>query len=224
MSGRDPESIVLAVPRGRIARDLQPLLARAGIEPEKAFADPDSRKLSFQTSVDGLSIIRVRSFDAATFVAFGGADVGIVGYDVLLEFDYPDLYLPLDLGIGKCRLAVAEPADVAEGDDPRHWSHIRIATKYPETTQRHFARRGVQAECVKLNGALELAPRLGLCRRIVDLVDTGATLEANGLVEVEKIADVTSRLVINRPAMKLRPQALGRFVERFQEAIDAAAD
>lgn len=222
MSARDPDRLVLAVPRGRITDELVPLLARAGIEPEEAFGDPDSRRLSFATNLDGLSIIRVRSFDAATFVAFGGADLGVVGYDVLLEFDYPDLYLPLDLGIGRCRLAVAEPADVAEGDDPRKWSHVRVATKYPEATRRHFERRGVQAECVKLNGALELAPELGLCRRIVDLVDTGRTLKANGLVEIEKIADVTSRLAVNRAAMKLRPRAVGALVERFREAAGGA--
>lgn len=222
MSARDPDRLVLAVPRGRIAAELVPLLARAGIEPEAAFGDPDSRRLSFATNLDGLSIIRVRSFDAATFVAFGGADLGVVGYDVLLEFDYPDLYLPLDLGIGRCRLVVAEPADVAEGDDPRKWSHVRVATKYPGAASRHFALRGVQAECVKLNGALELAPELGLCRRIVDLVDTGRTLTANGLVEVEKIADVTSRLAVNRAAMKLRPRAVGALVERFREAVDGA--
>lgn len=218
------DDVVLAVPRGRIAREVVPLLADIGIEPEPAFRDPDSRRLSFRTSVDGLSLIRVRSFDAATFVAFGGADLGVVGYDVLLEFDYDDLYLPLDLGIGRCRLAVAEPAAVASSDDPRRWSHVRVATKYPATTRRHFAARGVQAECVKLNGSLELAPQLGLCRRIVDLVDTGSTLRANGLVEVEKIADISSRLVVNRTAMKLRPRLLNALVDRFREAIDGASD
>ncbi len=218
------DAVVLAVPRGRIAREVVPLLTHLGIEPEAEFRDPASRRLSFRTSVPGLSLIRVRSFDAATFVAFGGADLGIVGYDVLLEFDYGDLYLPLDLGIGRCRLAVAEPEEVASGDDPRRWSHVRIATKYPSTTRRHFAARGVQAECVKLNGALELAPQLGLCRRIVDLVDTGSTLRANGLVEVEKIADVSSRLVVNRTAAKLRPQLLDALVDRFRKGIGAAAD
>ncbi|MBF0095066.1 MAG: ATP phosphoribosyltransferase, partial [Alphaproteobacteria bacterium] len=140
----------------------------------------------------------------------------------LMEFDYPELYAPLDLGIGACRLAVAEPAMLSEDDDPARWSHIRVATKYPEITRRHFAQRGVQAECIKLNGAMELAPVLGLCRRIVDLVSSGQTLQANGLVEVEHIADVTSRLVVNRPALKTRPEELGRWIERFREAVDAA--
>src|SRR5690606_20745809 len=113
-------------------------------------------------------------------VAFGAAQLGIAGSDVLMEFDYPENYAPLDLGIGKCRMMVAEPAEMAGTDDPRRWSHVSVATKYPEVTRRHFAARGVQAECIKLNGAMELAPALGLARRIVDLVDTGRTLKANG--------------------------------------------
>ena len=127
----------------------------------------------------------MRSFDVATFVAFGAAQLGVAGNDVLMEFDYSEIYAPLDLDIGHCRMAVAAPADWAAHDDPRSWSHMRVATKYPEITRRHFAARGVQAECIKLNGAIELAPRLGLCRHIVDLVQTGATLHANGLVEIE---------------------------------------
>ncbi|MDJ0936318.1 MAG: ATP phosphoribosyltransferase, partial [Kiloniellales bacterium] len=140
----------------------------------------------------------------------------------LMEFDYPEIYAPVDLKIGRCRLAVAEPRDMIAQDDPARWSHIRIATKYPEITRSHFARRGVQAECIKLNGAMELAPTLGLCRRIVDLVSSGATLAANDLVEVEQIAEVSSRLVVNRAAMKTRPQEITRWIERFQEAVDAA--
>jgi len=139
-----------------------------------------------------------------------------------MEFDYPELYAPVDLGIGHCRLAVAEPRDLVESDDPARWSHIRIATKYPGITRAHFAARGVQAECIKLSGAMELAPGLGLCRRIVDLVSTGATLAANDLVEVETIAQVTSRLIVNRAALKTRPAELNRWIEGFREAADAA--
>jgi ATP phosphoribosyltransferase len=139
-----------------------------------------------------------------------------------MEFDYPELYAPVDLGIGHCRLSVAAPREMAESDDPKRWSHIRIATKYPEITRRHFAARGVQAECIKLNGAMELAPSLGLCRRIVDLVSTGATLEANGLVEVERIASVTSRLIVNRTALKTRSEEVHPLIERFREAAHAA--
>ena len=130
----------------------------------------------------------MRSFDVATFVAFGAAELGLAGADVLAEFAYDEIYAPLDLGIGRCRLAVAVPEALARSEEPARWSHVRVATKYPNTTRRHFAARGVQAECIVLNGALELAPGLGLCRRIVDLVATGATLRAHGLVEIERIA------------------------------------
>ena len=215
--------LVIAVPKGRIQADLVPLLRAAGIEPEPAFHDPDARQLAFATNLATLSLIRVRSFDVATFVAFGAAQLGVAGRDVLMEFDYQEVYAPLDLGIGGCRMVVAEPAALAQRDDPRQWSHLRVATKYPETTRRHFAARGVHAECIKLNGALELAPALGLCRRIVDLVSTGATLKANGLVEVERIAEVTSRLIVNRTAWKTRPDEIGNWIERFREAMNGAA-
>jgi len=216
------EKLVLALPKGRILRELGPLLDRAGVRPEAAFADENARQLRFATDDPGLDIIRVRSFDVATFVAFGAAHLGVAGNDVLMEFDYPEIYAPVDLGIGRCRISVAEPSALSAGDDPGRWSHIRVATKYPEITRRHFARRGVQAECIKLNGALELAPGMGLCQRIVDLVSTGATLAANDLVEVERIAEVSSRLIVNRTALKTRPREVGRWVERFRGAVHAA--
>ncbi len=219
---RANQPLVLALPKGRILKEVKPLLAQVGIAPEPAFDDPDARQLRFATNIDGLSIIRVRSFDVATFVAFGAAHLGVAGNDVLLEFDYAELYAPVELDIGHCHLAVAEPCDMMDSDDPSQWSHIRVATKYPEITRRHFAARGVQAECIKLNGAMELAPTLGLCRRIVDLVSSGATLRGNGLVEVEKIADVTSRLVVNRAALKTRPTEIQPWVDRFREVADAA--
>ena len=147
--------------------------------------------------------------------------MGVVGSDVLMEFDYPEVYSPVDLKVGRCRLAVAEPAQLSRDDDPSRWSHIRIATKYPEITRRHFAARGVQAECIRLSGAMELAPTLGLCQRIVDLVSTGATLRANNLVEIEQIAEVTARLVVNRAALKTDPDGVGAWVERIREAADA---
>jgi ATP phosphoribosyltransferase len=214
-------TLVMALPKGRILKEALPLLARAGIIPEPEFDDENSRKLRFATNHPGLELIRVRSFDVATFVAFGAAQLGIAGNDVLMEFDYPEIYAPLDLGIGRTRLSVAEPAELSQADDPRRWSHVRVATKYPHVTQQYFAKRGVQAECIKLNGAMELAPTLGLCRRIVDLVSTGATLKANGLVEVEVIAEVTSRLVVNRAALKTRPTEVGGWVERIREVVDA---
>jgi ATP phosphoribosyltransferase len=216
------DALVMALPNGRILGEVMPLLQRIGIEPEPAFVDPNSRQLRFATSDPGLDLIRVRSFDVATFVAFGAAQLGVAGNDVLMEFDYSEIYAPLDLDIGHCHMAVAAPGDWAAQEDPRSWSHLRIATKYPEITRRHFAARGVQAECIKLNGAIELAPLLGVCRHIVDLVQTGATLKANGLVEIEHIADVTSRLIVNRPALKTRPEEVGRWINRFRAAVQPA--
>src|SRR5262245_10431021 len=202
-------TIVLALPRGRILNEVMPLVRRAGIEPEADFDNPKSRKLLFDTRDPHVKIVRVRSFDVATFVAFGAAQLGVAGNDVLMEFDYPEVYAPLDLGIGKCRMSVAEPVEMHKNDDPSRWSHVRVATKYPAITRRHFAARGVQAECVELSGAMELAPNLGLASRIVDLVETGSTLKANGLVEVEHIAHITSRLAVNRAALKTRPDEMG---------------
>ncbi len=217
------EKLLLALPKGRILADVMPVVRRAGIEPEPAFDEPDDRRLRFATNLPDLDIIRVRSFDVATFVAFGAAHLGVAGNDVLMEFDYPEIYAPVDLGVGRCRLVVAEPKDMVGDDDPGTWSSLRVATKYPALTRRHFAARGVQAECIKLNGALELAPQLGLCRRIVDLVSTGKTLRANGLVEVERIAEITSRLAVNRAAWKTRPAEIGHWIGKFREAVNGDA-
>lgn len=215
------DKLVLALPKGRILEEVMPIVRAAGIEPEADFDNPKSRKLTFETNHPNLDIIRVRSFDVATFVAFGAAHLGVAGADVLMEFDNPEIYAPLDLGIGYCRMSVAEPQEMGAEDDPSTWSHVRVATKYPEITKRHFAARGVQAECIKLNGAMELAPILGLSGRIVDLVSTGATLKANGLVEVEVIAEITSRLAVNRTAWKTRPDEIGGWIEKFREAVNA---
>lgn len=209
------EKLVIALPKGRILEELQPLLTKAGLRCEADFYNESSRKLEFSTNYPEVSVIKVRSFDVATFVAFGAAQIGVAGNDVLQEFDYGEIYSPLDLGIGKCRLSVAEMAEVAETDEPAKWSGIRIATKYPNITSRYFAARGVQAECIKLSGAMELAPRLGLCRRIVDLVSSGKTLKENGLVEIEKIMDVSSRLIVNRVAFKTRTGEIKDWIGRF---------
>ena len=214
--------LILAVPKGRLLTELLPLMALAGIEPEPDFHNEKTRRLSFKTNLNNLRLIRVRSFDVATFVAFGGAHLGVTGQDTLLEFDYPEVYAPLDLGIGRCRLSLAEPIELAAKDDPSRWSHVTIATKYPEATRRYFALRGVHAECVKLSGAVELAPSLGLCQRIVDLVESGQTLKENGLVEVERIADISARLIVNRAAWKTQSAALDLLVERFQGVINGA--
>ncbi|MEE2698726.1 MAG: ATP phosphoribosyltransferase [Pseudomonadota bacterium] len=214
------EKLVLALPKGRILKEVMPIVSLAGIEPEEAFYDPDDRRLRFGTNLNEIDIIRVRSFDVATFVAFGAAHLGVCGNDVLMEFDYQEIYSPLDLGLGQCRLVVAEPEEMLDADSPSKWSSVRVATKYPTLTKKHFSSRGVQANCIKLNGAMELAPQLGLCRRIVDLVSTGETLKANGLVEVELISIISSRLAINRAAWKTRPDEIGYWIKKFQEALN----
>lgn len=219
MSQNNDVKLVLALPKGRILKQVLPVLARAGLEPEAAFFDSDVRRLSFGTNHDNIDIIRVRSFDVATFLAYGAAHIAIAGSDVLMEFDHPEIYAPVDLGIGACRMVVASEAHLAETEDPRSWSHVRVATKYPKVTARHFARRGVQAECIKLNGAMELAPSMGLCRRIVDLVETGSTLIANGLVEVEEITTITSRLAVNRAAWKQHPVLINGWIEKIRQAV-----
>ncbi|MCE7886940.1 MAG: ATP phosphoribosyltransferase [Alphaproteobacteria bacterium PRO2] len=211
------QKFILAVPKGRILKELKPLMKKAGITADPDFYDEDSRALQFRTSDDTLDLIRVRAFDVATFVAYGAAHMGIAGSDVLEEFNYSEIYAPVNLNIGHCRLSVAAPANDPEAKTAAR-SHIRIATKYPQLTRRHFAEQGVQAECIKLNGAMEIAPALDLAPYIVDLVSTGGTLKANGLRETETILQVSSRLVVNRTAIKTRPEALGEWVENFRKA------
>jgi len=210
--------LTFAIPKGRILEEALPLLVRAGIEPETEFHDKKSRALRFATNRPDVSIIRVRAFDVATFVAHGAAQIGIVGSDVVDEFDYSELYAPVDLAMGHCRLSVAEPAGLADEDEAA-MSHVRVATKYPHLTRKYYEARGIQAECVKLNGAMELAPSLGLSRRIVDLVSSGATLKANGLVETNVIMQVSARLIVNRAAYKMRSAELAPLVEAFRRAV-----
>lgn len=216
---RAETGLILALPKGRILKELRPVLARAGIIPAEDFLDEDSRRLRFETNDPMLDVVRVRPFDVATFVAHGGAQIGVCGGDVLMEYDTDQIYAPLDLGLGRCRVSVAEQAVTAGQDDPSRWSRIRVATKYPNIARRHFSARGVQAEVVHLNGAMELAPSLGLSRVIVDLVQTGSTLKANGLVETEVIAHVTSRLIVNRTALKTRPEEIAGWIARFRAAL-----
>jgi len=214
--------LVLALPKGRILVELGPVLARAGITPAADYTDEDSRRLRFETNDPSLDVVRVRPFDVATFVAHGAAHIGVCGADVLMEFDYDQIYAPLDLGIGRCRVSVAEPVAPGARIDIAAASRITVATKYPTIAHRHFAQRGIQAEIVHLNGAMELAPSLGLSRVIVDLVQTGSTLRANGLVETDVIAHVTSRLIVNRTALKTRPEAIGLWIARFRAALAEA--
>ena len=214
--------LTFAVPKGRILEEALPVMARGGVVPESAFHDKADRSLSFACEGGDTRIIRVRAFDVATFVAFGAAQVGIVGSDVIEEFDYSELYAPVDLGIGACRLSVAEPKEPQEYN-AGNASHLRVATKYPNITSRWFEQRGIQAECVKLNGAMELAPSLGLAGRIVDLVSTGGTLKSNGLIEKDVLMQISARLIVNRAALKTDPR-VGQLVEKFRAiaAEDAA--
>jgi len=207
--------LTFAIPKGRILDEALPLMARAGVVPEAEFFDKKSRALSFAVEGSDMRLIRVRAFDVATFVAHGAAQAGIVGSDVVEEFAYADLYAPVDLDIGHCRLSVAEPVD-AEGTATA--SHLRIASKYPNLTHRHFEAQGIQAEVVKLNGAMELAPMLGLAGRIVDLVSTGRTLKENGLRETDIIMPISARLIVNRAALKTDPR-VGELVEAFRALV-----
>ena len=214
------ERIIFAIPKGRILDEALPLMQAAGIEPEPSFFDESSRALLFATNNPAISIIRVRAFDVATFVAHGAAHIGIVGSDVIDEFDYSELYAPVDLGIGRCRISVAMPHDAV---DDVQAGHIRVATKYPATTARYYHARGIQAECVKLNGAMELAPSLGLSGRIVDLVSSGKTLAENGLVETAIISQVSARLIVNRAAFKMMSGTIPALVQTFRELSGARA-
>ena len=208
-------ALTFAVPKGRILDEALPLMARAGVVPEASFHDKGNRALSFACEDPAMRLIRVRAFDVATFVAHGAAQAGIVGSDVVEEFAYSDLYAPVDLDIGHCRLSVAEPVGQ---DNATTASHLRVASKYPNLTRRYFEGMGIQAEVVKLNGAMELAPGLGLASRIVDLVSTGRTLKDNGLVETSVILPVSARLIVNRAALKT-DERVGRLVEAFRALV-----
>jgi ATP phosphoribosyltransferase len=211
------QPLTFAVPKGRILDEALPLMARAGVVPEAEFHDKNSRALSFACTNSDMRIIRVRAFDVATFVAHGAAQAGIVGSDVVEEFAYSELYAPVDLDIGHCRLSVAEPAERAGHGDGGQ-SHLRVASKYPHLTRRYFEAQGIQAEVVKLNGAMELAPGLGLAGRIVDLVSTGRTLKDNGLVETSEIMKISARLIVNRAAFKTDPR-VSALVESFRALV-----
>jgi len=208
--------ITFALPKGRIMQDTMALLEQLGITcPEM---ESGSRKLVFENREDKYRFMAVRATDVPTYVEYGCADLGVVGKDTLLE-QGKDLYEPLDLKFGYCRLVVAEPKDLGEEDDPLSWSNIRVATKYPNITERYFAAKGVQVELIKLYGSIELAPLVGLSERIVDLVSTGATLRDNGMVEVETIAEVTSRLIVNRASLKTKHARITRIIEGLEKVV-----
>ena len=211
--------IIIAVPRGRIIEDCKTILNQTSFSPDPLLFDDKCRRLTFSSSDPEINFIRVRAFDVCTFVAFGAAQIGVAGDDVVQEFDYSEVYAPLDLNIGHCRLSVAAPRTFLKEEEPSTWSNIRIATKYPNLTKNFYAEKGVQVEAIKLNGSLELAPSLSMCRRIVDLVSTGKTLEENGLQEVEKILDVQSKLIINRSAYKTKTKKIESIIESIKKAI-----
>ena len=211
--------IILAIPKGRILNELVPLLKKVEIEPEQEFFDNKSRKLMFHTNKKNLSIIKVRAFDVATFVALGAAQIGIAGDDVLNEFDYDEIYNVLDLGIGRCRLSVAKKIDVKK-ENFQNNGHIMVATKYKNTVINFFANKGVRAECIKLNGAIELAPRLGICSTIVDLVSTGRTLKENNLKESDVLFKITSKLIVNKISYKIMNSEISKIINKFTRIIN----
>ncbi len=207
----------IALSKGRILEESLPLLTRAGIEPVE---NPESsRKLVLDTCRPDVKLIIIRAADVPTYVQYGAADLGFAGKDVLMEYDGDGLYELVDLGIARCRLIVAEPDQLAARDDPRSWTRLRIATKYVKTTRQHFAAKGIQTDIIRLYGSMELAPLVGLSDRIVDLVNTGGTLKANGLVEVEHIADISARLVANRASAKMKHTAIKDLVKRLAGAV-----
>jgi ATP phosphoribosyltransferase len=205
------ERLTLALPKGRLLDDALELLRAIGVDG----VDAASRKLLFSDPRRGLRLLFLKPTDVPAYVTYGAADLGIVGKDILLEQE-PDVYEPVDLGFGVCRLVVAEPRELWERDDPAKWSWVRVATKYPRMTERYFSERGVQVEIVRLDGSIELAPLVGLAERIVDLVQTGETLRANGLVEVAEIARSTARLIVNRASMKTEHAAVTALIEEMR--------
>ncbi len=209
--------LTFALSKGRIFDETLPLLARAGIE---VLDDPDtSRKLILATNRPDLRVVLVRASDVPTYVQYGGADLGVAGADILMEAPGDGLYRPVDLKIARCRMSVATRADFDYASAVKQGSRIRVATKYTLTARQHFADKGVHVDLIKLYGSMELAPLTGLADAIVDLVSSGGTLKANGLVEVEKIADISSRLVVNQAALKLKRDAMRPLIEALEKAV-----
>jgi len=206
--------LTLALPKGRLLDGALDLLREIGVEG----VDAESRRLIFDDTRRDLRLLFLKPADVPSYVAYGAADLGVVGKDILLEQE-PDVYEPLDLGFGFCRLVVAEPRSLAERDDPATWSWVRVATKYPRLTEEYFSNRGIQVEIVRLDGSIELAPLVGLAERIVDLVQSGETLRANGLVEVAEIAHSTARLIVNRASMKTEYARIRRLIDDMKTRV-----
>ena len=211
--------IIIAIPRGRIIGELKKILMKTTFALEAEMFDDKSRKVTFLSKNKDINFIKVRAFDACTFVAFGAAQIGIAGEDVIKEFNYSEIYAPLELNIGHCRLSVAALKTLLKKEDPETWSNIRVATKYPNISKEYFASKGIQVESIKLNGSMELAPSLNMCRRIVDLVSTGATLKANGLKEIDEIMKIQSKLIINRSAFKTNNKKIQGIMDEFKSLL-----
>jgi len=211
-------SLTLALPKGRLLDPALGLLARLGM----SGLDGDSRRLLVTDAARDLRFIFLKPADIPTYVEYGAADLGIVGKDILAEQE-PDVYEPVDLGFGFCRLVVAEPRELWERDDPAKWSWVRVATKYPVLTEAYFSARGIQVEMIRLDGSIELAPLVGLAERIVDLVQSGETLRANGLVEVAQIMSSTARLIVNRAALKTAHGRVNALIEAMRREVAAQA-
>jgi ATP phosphoribosyltransferase len=209
----------LALAKGRIFEEALPLLARAGIRPSE---DPEtSRKLILDTNRPGLRLILVRAADVPTYVQYGAADLGVAGRDLLVEHGGQGLYQPLDLGIARCRMAVAVPEDFDYAAAVRRGARLRVATKYIGTAREHFAAKGMHVDLIRLYGSMELAPLVGLADAIVDLVDTGNTLKANRLKAVEDIMPVSSRLIVNPASLKVKRAAIAPLIDALREASRA---
>ncbi len=211
--------IIIAIPRGRIIKECKSILDKTSFNPDPLLYDDNTRKLTFRSKNKKINFIKVRAFDVCTFVAFGAAQIGIAGEDVINEFDYSEIYSPLGLNIGHCRLSIAAKKSLLEKENPNTWSNIRVATKYPNITRKFFASKGVQVEAIKLNGSMELAPSLKMCRRIVDLVSTGKTLNENGLTEVEKIMTVESKIIVNRSFFKTNANDVYKIINEIKKLI-----
>ncbi len=213
--------IAIALPKGRLLSHVTALFEGMGITCLRSFTE--SRRLICEDTDRQLRFLTLKPADIPTYVEHGAADMGIVGKDQLLE-QCRDVYEPLDLRFGACRLVVAEPAELRKRDDPHAWSHLRLATKYPHLAEAYFSRKGIQADIIKLNGSLELAPLVGLAERIVDLVETGQTLKENGLVEVEEIAKATARLIVNRASLKTKYHRVQALIEQMRKQVEAQAE
>lgn len=212
-SSKSKDKILIAVPKGRILDELQPIFNRAKLIPEDDFFNDSSRKLIFRTNLSSVDLIKVRSFDVATFVKFGSADIGICGIDVLEEFPSKEIFPMIDLKIGKCRLVVAGKKNSELNLEKI--SHIRVATKYPTIAQNYFSNLGIQAEIIKLNGSIEVAPKLGLCEVILDLVSSGKTLLENNLSELKTILDISSYLIVNRTSLTIKNSQINSLIKAF---------